>query len=589
MTAEEERLLKAALRVSMVEQRVESVAIPECPVFTPTMEQWAHPMQFIRSIADVGYKHGIVKIIPPEGWRAPCGVNKASASRPLPTRLQHIHKLEEAQEYDDGKEYSLPQYKRMADDFAHSFAASQGWGPIDTHAEAPPASPYATRQLPPPSRVQQEAKRVEEMYWRIVQTGVPEVTVEYGNDQDVRVHGSGFPAALHSKGGDEKEEVDFGSAEYYRRTAWNLMNMAKAPGSLLEFMDGDVPGINVPWLYVGMLFATFAWHTEDNYMHSVNYMHYGSGKTWYGIPSTSAERFEFIVKQRLLEHFREEPDHLHKLTTVVNPAVLRKAGVPVFHTLQEPGQFIITFPRGYHSGFSHGFNIAEACNFATPDWIPYGRLALSHYASVGRATCFSHEEVIIRACRVCERFDAPTLKLLLADLRKIIEQERSDEAYFLSIPGVKPSQVSLLASNDARFNCAVSKRMCYMSAVVCHSPACRLEAEEARILARREFSEERARLIAMGVDPSGLVAEEPDHKVVRPCFAERLCDCEPQYLRMVKWFPLQRLAGLAFQVETVLRRKASKVTEDSEGSDADGTVLIESPSKVPKMALASSE
>ncbi|KAL0190272.1 hypothetical protein M9458_012970, partial [Cirrhinus mrigala] len=41
----------------------------------------------------------------------------------------------------------------------------------------------------------------------------------------------------------------------------------------------------------------------------------------------------------------------------------------------EAGQFIVTFPYGYHAGFNHGFNCAESTNFATQRWIDYGKLA----------------------------------------------------------------------------------------------------------------------------------------------------------------------------------------------------------------------
>ena len=46
-----------------------------------------------------------------------------------------------------------------------------------------------------------------------------------------------------------------------------------------------------------------------------------------------------------------------------------------FQVTQEAGQFIVTFPFGYHAGFNHGFNCAESTNFATQRWIDYGKQA----------------------------------------------------------------------------------------------------------------------------------------------------------------------------------------------------------------------
>jgi len=47
----------------------------------------------------------------------------------------------------------------------------------------------------------------------------------------------------------------------------------------------------------------------------------------------------------------------------------------LFQITQERGEFMITFPFGYHAGFNHGFNIAESTNFASPRWVEYGKRA----------------------------------------------------------------------------------------------------------------------------------------------------------------------------------------------------------------------
>lgn len=36
------------------------------------------------------------------------------------------------------------------------------------------------------------------------------------------------------------------------------------------------------------------------------------------------------------------------------PNILLEHDVPVYKAVQKPGEFVITFPRSYHAGFSHG-------------------------------------------------------------------------------------------------------------------------------------------------------------------------------------------------------------------------------------------
>lgn len=63
---------------------------------------------------------------------------------------------------------------------------------------------------------------------------------------------------------------------------WNLNNFPTVDGSLLQHVspNGEISGVSAPWVYVGMLFSSFCWHNEDNYLYSINYMHYGATKTW---------------------------------------------------------------------------------------------------------------------------------------------------------------------------------------------------------------------------------------------------------------------------------------------------------------------
>jgi hypothetical protein len=149
---------------------------------------------------------------------------------------------------------------------------------------------------------------------------------------------------------------------------FNLRTVNAQKNSLLQFVkedeDTQISGITIPWFYFGILFSTFCWHTEDLYLYSLNYMHDGCSKIWYGIPNDQKEKMDEYIRNKYFATLLKQPDLVHRLTVHINPLELLQAGIKVYKAVQNPGDFIITLPKGYHSGFSTGFNMSEAVNFS---------------------------------------------------------------------------------------------------------------------------------------------------------------------------------------------------------------------------------
>lgn len=223
---------------------------------------------------------------------------------------------------------------------------------------------------------------IEREFWRLVASLEETVEVEYGADIHSTIHGSGFATV-------EKDPKD-----PYSVNPWNLNVMPLHGESLFKHIKSDISGMTVPWLYVGMIFSTFCWHNEDHYAYSANYQHFGSTKTWYGIPGADAEKFEAAMRNAVPELFETQPDLLFQLVTLLTPEQLQKAGISVYAVDQRAGQFVITFPQAYHAGFNHGFNLNEAVNFAPTDWEPFGSSGVERLQQYRKQPCFSHDELL---------------------------------------------------------------------------------------------------------------------------------------------------------------------------------------------------
>ncbi|XP_064358993.1 lysine-specific demethylase 4C isoform X2 [Dromaius novaehollandiae] len=156
---------------------------------------------------------------------------------------------------------------------------------------------------------------------------------------------------------------------------WNIARLNTILDVVGEDCGISIEGVNTPYLYFGMWKTTFAWHTEDMDLYSINYLHFGEPKSWYAIPPEHGRRLERLAQGFFPSSSQGCDAFLRHKMTLISPSILKKYGIPFDKITQEAGEFMITFPYGYHAGFNHGFNCAESTNFATIRWIDYGKAA----------------------------------------------------------------------------------------------------------------------------------------------------------------------------------------------------------------------
>lgn len=418
--------------------------VPDCPVFYPSKEEFEDPLIYLQKIAPNASKYGICKIISPISASVPAGVVLMKekygfkfTTRVQPFRLSEWDSDDKITFFMSGRSYTLREYEKMANKaFARRYS-SAGCLP---------------------------AKYLEEEFWREIAYGKTEI-VEYACDID----GSAFSSSPTDELGKSK---------------WNLKGLSRLPNSILRLLGAAIPGVTDPMLYIGMLFSMFAWHVEDHYLYSINYHHCGASKTWYGVPGHAACDFENVVRNHVYARdiLSTERDHeafnvLLGKTTMFPPNILLEHDVPVYKAVQKPGEFIITFPRAYHAGFSHGFNCGEAVNFAIGDWFPIGAVASQCYALLKRIPLLPYEELLCKEAILLHR---KMSELNLNDPAPIIEDLHFQLCIKVSFVRlmrfqhrVRWSLMKLRAraqfsEHPTTILCSLCHRDCYLSCVECN-------------------------------------------------------------------------------------------------------------------------
>jgi len=299
----------------------ESDCWPEVMTFTPTMEEFSSLKNLLAFMESKGaHKAGIAKIKPPGEWIAR---SKGYQVRDIDIEIQHpvlqtISPTENAGAFQANHQHLPPlrveEYRKLA---------------TKDKYVTPPHESY---------------DQLETMYWNLL----------LDDKSDPPIYGADVCDSIT----DPEQKI------------WNINRLDSI---LTDVMEEQIPGVNMPYLYFGMWRATFSWHVEDMDLYGVNFLHYGAPKTWYCVPPQYGYKLEQTA-QKLFPHMTAACFNLlrHK-AFMFSPEVLEEHGVRVNKVVQEERDMIVVFPHAYHSGFNHGFNIAESTNFALPRWIEYGK------------------------------------------------------------------------------------------------------------------------------------------------------------------------------------------------------------------------
>lgn len=328
------------------------------PVFTPTMQEFSDFYAYNKAINKYGMQSGIVKIIPPTEWLRNLegiyddeNLARIKIKNPIVQNINvtaGFQGVYSSQNVERQRLYDIHQWKKVSEQPNFTTPLhKKGRG-----SKLPePSTAVTTENLKVIQRItegdfnvdvteytNEKCEELQLLYWRSLGYSEP----MYGADM-------------------------LGSLFKDPKQPWNV---AVLP-NLLDLMEEKLPGVNDAYLYAGLWKATFSWHLEDQDLYSINYLHFGAPKQWYSIPQQDAAKFYSLMKDVFPEDHKACTEFLRHKTFLASPQFLSKHGIRTNSIIHRQGEFMITYPFGYHSGFNYGFNLAESVNFALDDWFPF--------------------------------------------------------------------------------------------------------------------------------------------------------------------------------------------------------------------------
>lgn len=306
---------------------------------------------------------------------------------------------------------------------------------------------------------------LESSFWSLLKRSDVMFETEVSFNQYTNIHDSSYENKfLSDKSGNLSDSI-LGSL--------NFNNTAIYDGSLLQYADSYSNSLFHSCLNFAMFYGCQSWKSEDHWLYNVDYHYLGDAKSYYVIPPEYREKYEDLIRSYIelqnkayertainLQKFEKAIDNsdifnaclenqisydmnvsrarplepkFEKLVDqdtypiryntdiMLTPEILRKNGIPVYHTFQEVGDMIIKFPKSYSSYFSLGTSVTESVQLANVDWLSCSLEADRWLQKQQILPNFSTFLLILRAAR-----DSDDIKILKA-IKPILEKMITDE------------------------------------------------------------------------------------------------------------------------------------------------------------------
>ena len=290
---------------------------PELPLVQLSEHDFEDLPGFLDARKELGEKHGAIKVVPPDGW-------KARATYEGCDTLFRCCASQTAEGEDGLYELQLEDAGSMyMSDIERIFGESE--------AEREPRWPSNVR-----------AAEID--FWRNVGMG----------DASTVYTAQSANSSLFEKS----------------TRLWNLNSLrrqhkgkdGKGGGAALGSAKASAQG--ALGLGMGMAGTARGWAVSNGPCYTLAYLHKGASRTIYVVSPAHRQVFETLVHslqaQRVEDDEAPAPVDLKDASLLVDPTVLSKHKISLSKTTQQAGEFVVIWPASYHSSFSHGINCFEA-------------------------------------------------------------------------------------------------------------------------------------------------------------------------------------------------------------------------------------